>query len=302
MRSDADRHAQSRWSTRVARLRVAITIARRHAYGERRFSRGIRSTQNGHFVRCVDGLPGAKLHVGTNQGGFAMVVLQILFVILAFLTLDYFVSRRRTVRASAAAAVTTPATSDAGVGMPSWKGEHVPAGVFLAPGHVWLEPEPSGTVRVGVDRMLLTLLGGLENIYSHPEGTALSQGGPLMMLRCGHRALKVRSPVDGVISAINHEAQENPQRVPEDPFGAWIYRITPRRLSGALKRMVRPEDASGWLRLELGRLRDALAGLPRVAEQLTLADGGLPLDDLAERLDDAEWETLVARFFAAPEK
>src|SRR4030095_1549868 len=79
----------------------------------------------------------------------------------------------------------------------------VPAGVFVGPGHSWMELDPMGAVRVGVDRLPLSLLGGVEAIEALPVGTEVQHGEPLALLRRGERKLEGKSPVDGVITAAN---------------------------------------------------------------------------------------------------
>jgi len=230
-----------------------------------------------------------------------MVALLILFTIIVFLTLDYFVTRDPRPRPLFEEIQARPDTCAAPqVAVPP---NTVPAGVFVAPGHVWVRPEPSGSIRVGVDKILLGLLGGVEHIYALPPGSSVCRGGPLVMLRRGERALKVRSPVDGVISSANRQAAGASARFESDPFGeGWIYEITPTRLSAALKRMLTGEDALSWMRRELQRLRELLhvhsGGL--VAGRSTALDGGLPAENLVEQLSDKDWNDLVEAFFLAP--
>jgi len=233
-----------------------------------------------------------------------MVVLLVLFMIISFLTIDFFVQRaeqRRAVVATPAhAAAQGAARRRKRRARPAPDPARLPGGVFVAPGHVWMRVEPSGSVVVGVDRLLLSFLGDVDCLYALPEGSAIREGGPLMMLRRGHRALKIRSPLAGAISKVNHPARRSPGRISADPFGqGWIYRISPAGLADSLKRSVVAEQAANWMRRESVRLRDLLQGA--VSESPAgpvLADGGLPVDELAGLVGDREWERLVAAFFA----
>lgn len=232
-----------------------------------------------------------------------MVVLLVLFMIISFLTIDYFVQRferRREISATPALATTRRfdrgrsrrrrAMDDPAV---------VPGGVFVAPGHVWMRVEPSGSVQLGVDRLLLSFLGDVDCLYALPEGSAVREGGPLMMLRRGHRALKIRSPIAGAIARVNHPARRSPGRIATDPFGqGWIYRISPTGLADSLGKAVVADRAAAWMRGELLRLRDLLqrAATDGVVGP-SLADGGMPADELAGLIGDGEWQQLVATFF-----
>lgn len=240
-----------------------------------------------------------------------MVALLVLFAILVFLTADYMATRPVRVR--------VPGSSNVYIGpatvvnrMAESAGATVPATFddepYLAPGHIWVTPTPSGNVRVGIDKILMMLLGKIECVYPHPEGTAVGRGGPLFMLRNGNRALKVRSPLDGVITQINHRARENPDSlIPEVVEYSWIYELTPSRLSRALKGMKCGEEATRWISEEYQRLRDLslpfMSATPEV--QASMADGGELIDELGalieKHVDDANWEKLVADFFAEPQ-
>jgi len=234
-----------------------------------------------------------------------MVVLLVLLTIIVFLTIDYYVQwggARRAVLATsrpdqARARSLRLARKSA---LPAESLTDVPGGVFLSPWHVWMRLEPSGSLRVGVNRLILSLLGGLDCAYVLPEGSEVHEQGPLTMLRCGHRALRIRSPVDGVISEVNQRVRRAPGRVTSDPYeSGWIYRISPMHVSSALKSMAVGEEAADWLRRELTRLRDVLVsrGAPDPALAATLADGGLPVQSHLDGLGDREWEDLVKAFF-----
>ena len=163
-----------------------------------------------------------------------MVALLVLFTILLFLTVDYLATRP--VRSSVTVASPIPAATESVATLPgeALEFEVSPAvgdETYIAPGHVWVSQTPSGDVRVGIDQVLMTLLGKVECMYPHPEGSAVGRGGPLLMLRNGNRALKIRSPLDGVITRVNHRARGNPEILgSEAGQEGWVYELTPSRL------------------------------------------------------------------------
>jgi glycine cleavage system H protein len=176
---------------------------------------------------------------------------------------------------------------------------HVPPGVFLAPGHTWLQLERSGGVRVGGDRFPLTALGGVDRIDVVPEGTTVREGDVLAELGSGERKLRLLSPVDGAVTAVNDCLLANPDELQADPYeGGWFCSIRPERLAASLKRMVIAEETEGWMQSELQRLRDGFSS--REGELIALADGGSPVQGLACCLEQKEWEEFVERFFEAP--
>ncbi len=236
-----------------------------------------------------------------------MVAMLVLFTILLFLTVDYLATRPARSRVTAASTITAGTESVATLVREAYEVVASPTvddETYIAPGHVWVSQTPSGDVRVGVDGVLMTLLGKVECMYPHPEGSAVGRGGPLLMLRNGNRALKIRSPLDGVITRVNHRARGNPEILgSEDGQEGWIYELTPSRLTRALQSMKRGREAARWLRDELQRLRDLSVSLMsgEVGGYPVMADGGLFSDDLGalieEHVDDRCWENLVAEFF-----
>lgn len=236
-----------------------------------------------------------------------MFVLLVLLTFVVALTIDYLVQRadaRREALAMATSAVpavatavrrpTPPPPAPARQAAPSL-GElgRVPAGLFLAPGHDWLQLESSGAVRLGTDRLALTLLGGLDRLELLPAGSVVHRGDALATLHFGGRSLVLRSPIDAVIDEVNTLVGADPQRLARDPFEeGWLYRLRARGLAPALRSMKVAEEAAAWMSSELARVRDfaAMAGEPA---SLTLRPG------LAASLPEREWTELTDRIYSA---
>jgi glycine cleavage system H protein len=231
-----------------------------------------------------------------------MVAILILATIITCLTVDYF-AERAALRRAAREGVSLP-ERPVSVRTPE-DFTRVPAGVFVGPGHSWLELDPAGSVRVGVDRVPLSLLGGVETIEAVPVGTSIRPGDRLAVLRQGDRDLVLKSPVEGTVTAVNPIAATNPARVSQEPFGnGWLVSLAPRDLGSGLRRLFVAEEARTFLREELARMRDFLVGLSLAGNGslgslgiATLPDGGLPVDGLAARLSAGEWQELTERFF-----
>jgi glycine cleavage system H protein len=233
-----------------------------------------------------------------------MVVILVLLTILTFLTVDYFVERSALRRAEAAAGPRRP-RAPARVQPPPALPElaAIPAGLFVGPGHVWLELERGGGVRLGTDAFAPALLGSLDQVETVPVGGEVRRGERLALLRRGERAVEVRSPVDGLVAGVNRDLACAPGRLASDPYGeGWLVRVLPRGLGVALGGLAVGEEARDWLRREASRLRDRLVALaagpaPALA---TAPDGGLPVEGVAALLDENSWRELEASVFAVP--
>ena len=224
-----------------------------------------------------------------------MVAILVLLTIIAFLTVDYF-AQQRVARLAPVAGVATIGETP----RPAADLLELPAGAFLAPGHVWMRLETDGTVRLGADRFAPGLLGGIDRCDVAMRGNDLRTGDPIAVLHHAGREVTLRSPVDGHVESVNTRLAADPAAAREgDGSDAWLCTVRPRDVASALRRAKVAEEARDWLRQEVAALRDFLAGtMPRErALAATLADGGLPVDGLASHLDAKVWTALVARFF-----
>ncbi|MBZ5638757.1 MAG: glycine cleavage system protein H [Acidobacteriia bacterium] len=233
-----------------------------------------------------------------------MVALFVLLTIIALLTIDYFVQRSdlRKAGATVRPAGTESAQLAPAVARSPIRIDKVPAGVFVDPGHVWVQLEPTGTLRMGADSIPAALLGRPDRIDLEHEGTQLRRGDRIATLSRGTRSLTLRAPVDGIVTRVNAEAQASPARVQDDPFGqGWLLGLAPRDLAPALKRMFVAEEATVWAREQLQKLRDFMSAGSANSQLVgaTLQDGGAPVEGLADHLDDTRWKQLVDEIFPA---
>lgn len=237
-----------------------------------------------------------------------MVALLVVMTILIVLTLDYIVTERARAQLARAVAV-APAprpVQDTERNLLDARLDALPEGTSVSQGHVWVRPQSHGVVRLGVDRVILALLGQLECLYGLPEGVEVRRGGPLVMLRNGNRALKIRCPADGFISKVNRDASMDPAKVAEDPFhNGWLYEVTLKDAARDMPGIVGGIDAAWWMHREATRLYETANSYMGLRSPLpTMADGGLPLLPLGKQIEtslqDDEWEDLVASYFKEP--
>src|SRR3972149_2631099 len=102
-----------------------------------------------------------------------MTVILVLATFLAFIVLDYILSRRKAEqRVGARAAGATPPEPQ-----PVYvEGFLVPDNLRYHPGHAWLLPERKHLVRVGVDEFAAALAGPLTEIERPEPGHWVRQG------------------------------------------------------------------------------------------------------------------------------
>ena len=236
-----------------------------------------------------------------------MVAILVLLTIILFLTVEYIVQRHRS-RALVTAPTLNPemATGTEGV-LPSFSfveglgQEPVPAGVFMGRNHQWYGLEPTGALKLGLDKFAVRVLGPFDEVRAVPAGTEVGPGDVVVSLRKGARSLFLRAPVAGRVE-VNPLLAEGVERIASDPFGeGWLYRLSSSNLQGSVFANAKiGQAASDWIKQEIPRLRDFVAGLnlrPALAG-VTHHDGGTPVAGLADQLSDEQWNQLRQEFFS----
>ena len=99
--------------------------------------------------------------------------------------------------------------------------------------HQWFD-EASG--KVGLTAYAAEQLGEISFVdVEGIEGATLSQGSadsdPIDCTVESSKAVgDVYSPVSGTVSAVNSDLMDEPEKINEDPMGAWLFQITPSNL------------------------------------------------------------------------
>jgi glycine cleavage system H lipoate-binding protein len=138
-----------------------------------------------------------------------MAAIFVVLTILVLLGVDALVSRRRNQLVPVNAGPIDPPTPE-----PS-----LPAGLFLHPGHAWVEVLRSGAVRVGLDEFLRHVMGAPDRLVMRRAGDEVRQGEPLLTLVRDGRQLVLRAPVSGTFDAVNEELEARPQTLARSVYG-----------------------------------------------------------------------------------
>lgn len=166
--------------------------------------------------------------------------------------------------------------------------------LFYHPGHTWVMPEGNGTVRIGIDDFGRRLIDGICNVSLPAKGSQLTEGELAVQLHCGGRKVRLVSPVDGVVTAVNKPLTKDGAVLERDPYGkGWLFTA---KVSDQ-KFMDFPTGAAAmeWLMREIGRLSVFL----HADLGVTAADGGELISKPPLMLSDEQWENLIRTFFHA---
>jgi glycine cleavage system H lipoate-binding protein len=174
----------------------------------------------------------------------------------------------------------------------------VPAGVLLHPTHTWAILDPAGTLRLGVDQLVLGALGGVDRIQVH-QGK-VRRGDPLITLWRQGKSLTLPSPVSGRVLGINPAAAATPERLAERLYeeDGWIVGVEPERLDEEFAPFRVARQAAQWIGSELRRLRELVVqgGLQPLPSGAPMADGGELAEGFLAAMDGEAWERFRSVF------
>jgi len=167
-------------------------------------------------------------------------------------------------------------------------------GVFVHPGHAWVEVIEPNLVAVGVDQFTRSVFGSVERLTLPDTGSMLQQGGKAWRLKRGNRELAQISPISGRVEAVNQDVMQNPQLLAQkDGRNNWMLKIRPLRLESELHNLLHGNLLSQWNQA----VKDRLVATLTAAEFPVLQEGGEIKPDLGNELTSEQWEKITAEFF-----
>ncbi|HOP46348.1 MAG TPA: glycine cleavage system protein H [Desulfobacteraceae bacterium] len=168
----------------------------------------------------------------------------------------------------------------------------LPDDIYYHEGHTWARPEYGGRVRVGLDDFAQKLLGRLSRIETPNIGTEVKQGIASFQVRRNSEMVQVLSPVDGIVTHINHRLLDHPELVNESPYEkAWLFIVEPTKLKKNLKGLYYGEEAYKYINDEKERLFSMAHKDMDIA-----ADGGISVEDIFGELENENWAEFVKKF------
>jgi len=93
--------------------------------------------------------------------------------------------------------------------------------------HEWVRQEADGTVTVGVTDHAQDQLGDVVFVQSPEPGRQVTKGEECGVIESVKAAADVYAPLSGEIVAANAELADAPEKINQDPYAAWLFRIRP---------------------------------------------------------------------------
>ena len=93
--------------------------------------------------------------------------------------------------------------------------------------HEWVRTEPDGTLAIGITHHAQELLGDMVFVENPAVGRALKAGEECAVVESVKAAADVYAPLDGSVTEVNGELDGAPEKINEDPYGAWLFKMKP---------------------------------------------------------------------------
>jgi glycine cleavage system H protein len=150
-------------------------------------------------------------------------------------------------------------------------------------GHTWVKPENDGTVTIGLDELGKRIVGKPDKVDLPPAGMRIHANGTAWRVERRGADVRLLSPVDGEVVATGGPDQD------------WYLKVKPAGGDVDVRHLLGPAEIKPWIMRELERLQLALG-----AGGATLADGGVPVEDIAAACPGADWDAVCGRMFLEP--
>ncbi len=103
----------------------------------------------------------------------------------------------------------------------------IPTHLKYSKSHEWVKSEADGTVTVGITHHAQELLGDMVFIELPEVGRVLKQKEECAVAESVKAAADVYSPLSGEVTAVNSPLVDEPGKINEDAYSAWLFKLKP---------------------------------------------------------------------------
>jgi glycine cleavage system H protein len=121
----------------------------------------------------------------------------------------------------------------------------IPSDLRYTQSHEWARREADGTVSVGITHHAQDRLGDIVYVENPAVGTSFQQGQECGVVESVKAAADIYAPLSGQVVAVNDALGGAPEKVNQDAYSAWMFRIQPSQ-PGEWDRLL---DAAGYQKL-----------------------------------------------------
>jgi glycine cleavage system H protein len=103
----------------------------------------------------------------------------------------------------------------------------VPADLKYTDSHEWARLDSDGTVAVGITFHAQERLGDLVYVENPALGKSFRKGQECAVVESVKAAADIYAPVSGEVVAVNGELAANPEKINQDAYAAWMFKVRP---------------------------------------------------------------------------
>ena len=103
----------------------------------------------------------------------------------------------------------------------------VPDDLQYTASHQWVRTEHDGTLTIGITDYAQDQLGDVVYVQQPETGRRLKRGENCAVVESVKAASDIPAPVSGEIVAVNPALADAPQKLNEEPYATWLFRIKP---------------------------------------------------------------------------
>jgi glycine cleavage system H protein len=224
----------------------------------------------------------------------AMTVIIVLLTVIVFMTIDYFLGRRRAPAVAHESQAAAEPVLVASTAEPVWvAGYQLPEEMRYHPGHVWVRPLAADTVAIGMDDFARRLVGSAREMILPTAGDRLAAGQPAFRVVSDAGDADLVAPLTGEVLEVNPRLKGQPSLATDEPYGrGWLVKMRTRDLSSGLRNLMSGSLARRWTEDARERLDLQLVAL----SGSVLQDGGETVADFARHLSEEDRKRLVREF------
>ena len=104
---------------------------------------------------------------------------------------------------------------------------NVPANLKYTKSHEWVRLESNGDITVGITHHAQDLLGDMVFVENPVVGRKLAANEECAVVESVKAASDVYAPLAGTVSAVNTEVEQAPEKINQDAYTAWMFKIKP---------------------------------------------------------------------------
>ena len=105
---------------------------------------------------------------------------------------------------------------------------NIPEDLKYTSSHTWIEIQDDGLLKVGITDYAQMELGDIVFVELPDEERNFTMGEECAVVESVKSASDIYCPISGEIIEVNHDLEDNPEKINSDPYGVgWLFLLRP---------------------------------------------------------------------------